>query len=228
MRPDDPYANPFEIGFAGNWLADDVDAVLHAASAIARALVSTFQREDWVLSKTEGTVHQRFSAATVFNQIYGGVTFSLSSEWEGDGGAWAFTNNGHLVTVYSAARGKFSYQNAAHEFGHAFARHVINPTIKPPNENRQPYLDVGAANIKYIHPDTKQVITLGTGNNRTNRGYATAGLDWQQNTKASDGEEFADMFLGWAFNHFAGDAAGAARYNWMSTNMADWLTQANQ
>ena len=34
------------------------------------------------------------------------------------------------------------------------------------------------------------------------------------------------MFLGWSHNHFADDAAGTARYQWMSTNMADWIALA--
>ena len=35
------------------------------------------------------------------------------------------------------------------------------------------------------------------------------------------------MFLGWSYDHFTDDAAGAARYYWMSTNMAEWITLAN-
>jgi hypothetical protein len=67
---------------------------------------------------------------------------------------------------------------------------------------------------------------------RTNRGYATAGFPWQQHPATVQGgatpsEDFADMFLGWAYNHFANNAAGAARYNWMSTNMVEWITLAS-
>ena len=36
------------------------------------------------------------------------------------------------------------------------------------------------------------------------------------------------MFLGWTYNHFADNAAGAARYDWMETHMAGWVELASQ
>lgn len=36
-------------------------------------------------------------------------------------------------------------------------------------------------------------------------------------------EEFADMFLNWAFDSFVDNAAGDARYNWVNDNVETWL-----
>ncbi len=36
------------------------------------------------------------------------------------------------------------------------------------------------------------------------------------------------MFLGWAYRGFANDSFGAARYNWMATNMAEWIALASK
>jgi len=34
------------------------------------------------------------------------------------------------------------------------------------------------------------------------------------------------MFLGWAYNHFADNLAGTARYQWMNTNTPRWMVLA--
>ena len=41
-------------------------------------------------------------------------------------------------------------------------------------------------------------------------------------------EDFADMFLNWAFDSFADDPMGEARYAWMEENMADWIEHGTE
>jgi len=95
--------------------------------------------------------------------------------------------------------------------------------------NWQAYADLSAARITYADPDTGQVVPVagggwGTGYVRTLYGYATERGPWQQNWwSATPNEDFADMFLGWAYNHFADNLAGTARYQWMNTNMPLWM-----
>jgi hypothetical protein len=39
-------------------------------------------------------------------------------------------------------------------------------------------------------------------------------------------EEFADMFMNWVYDSFAHDIAGQARFDFMTTNMVDWISSA--
>jgi len=94
----------------------------------------------------------------------------------------------------------------------------------------QPEADLTTAQI--TDPDTGLLIA-GSGVYLDNTGYACAGrfCTWQQNNNPNLGgnsanEEFADMFLGWSYNHFAGNAAGAARYGWMQSHMPSWIERA--
>ena len=54
---------------------------------------------------------------------------------------------------------------------------------------------------------------------------------WQQHSIRRDGgnapgEDFADMFIGWAFRGFSDDPAGRARHAWMAQHMPEWIPQA--
>jgi len=57
--------------------------------------------------------------------------------------------------------------------------------------------------------------------------------NWSDAAAYSHNEEFADMFMNWAFNSFdyqlsSVNGAGMARYTWMYTNMAEWIGRAGR
>ena len=93
--------------------------------------------------------------------------------------------------------------------------------------SRQPYTDLGAewdANPDFPRRDP---------NNIESRGYAGLYFGWQQTRDRTANEEFADMFLGWAYNQWEIDPstgeltdAGIARSDWMNTHMAEWIILA--
>ena len=58
------------------------------------------------------------------------------------------------------------------------------------------------------------------------RGYAGLYFGWQQTRVRTAGEEFADMFLGWAYNQWEASPAGATRSGWMNANMPRWISLA--
>jgi hypothetical protein len=48
--------------------------------------------------------------------------------------------------------------------------------------------------------------------------------DWNSDS-VKVGEEFADMFMNWAFDSFADNTGGDARYQWMQSHMSVWLNR---
>ncbi len=142
-------------------------------------------------------------------------------------GCWAWTRQeaaGMAITVYTSnnrnfgvGAGEYTYQNAAHELGHAFAHRA----------GIQPYNDLQAewdANLNFPRRDPANV---------NPNGNAGLRFTWQQSSDLSPNEEFADMFLGWAYGRWETDRngtmtpAGQARSQWMTTNMAYWITLAS-
>jgi hypothetical protein len=139
-------------------------------------------------------------------------------------------------------------QNVAHEFGHVLSNLIITNlwaglNLKEPKDKAEydrreallhPYKMFGKAEISvYDEGSGEDIVFAGKGVPRSDKGFVVTYSDgvkrtkpWQQNTKDEDGEEFADMFLNWVFDSFANDPAGAARYNWMDENMADWIYYA--
>jgi len=100
-------------------------------------------------------------------------------------------------------------QNAVHELGHLFDWRA---------GRGRPAADLQAEwNVNPNFPRRSP-------NNAQWRGYAGPRFTWQQSSDQSASEEFADMFLGWAYNQWERSAAGATRSQWMTTNMAGWIT----
>ncbi|MGC8788241.1 MAG: hypothetical protein ACP5Q1_12525, partial [Anaerolineae bacterium] len=132
---------------------------------------------------------------------------------------WWASVRGSTVTLWTQVpQGGYSMQNAGHEMGHVFDNRT----------GRQARADLAAEQISYMDANGQVIWVAGAGQFLNNAGYATAGPPWQQNNNPalggnSSGEEFADMFLGWAYNHFANDAAGVARYKWIQSHMPGWI-----
>jgi RHS repeat-associated protein len=233
-QPDFPAGNLYSINFttdAGQvWDVRDQNAIFDAArniaSSLRQSLIDDRQTNRFDYRRYGEQLGQIPSSAQIFKQSFGVVTFNRNAGNCAGLGCAAWANNpvNGTIQVYIqiARHGHFSAQNAAHELGHVFDRRAGND---------HPSADLAAANITYVNERGRNV-RLTTGFNRVNTGYATAGLPWQQHPAtmpggATPGEDFADMFLGWAYNHFATDTAGAARYDWMSTNMAEWIALAS-
>jgi hypothetical protein len=100
-------------------------------------------------------------------------------------------------SMFDAAPSEFQIkQNVAHELGHGIDQ----------RGRRQARADLEAAWA------TEPLLQRGQG------GFA-AGAGWQQNRNPGAGEVFADMFLGWTYNRWGDNDAGAARARYMEANM---------
>jgi hypothetical protein len=143
-----------------------------------------------------------------------------------------------------------SPQLVAHELGHTFNAMVYNNTrdeirrlvgveqledlddelrLLTPYEELKDTQIVAQVENELLHVSGRP---LGGGYERTDLGYASLGPPWQYHSIRFDsygntaGEDFADMFLGWAFHGFADDPAGAARHAWVANSMSRWIARA--
>jgi len=161
---------------------------------------------------------------TLFRQTMGDVVYHQSaSKCPDPKGCWASVANPRITVYTNAPHGGYTFHNAAHELGHLLAQRTGWS-----RGTYQAYADLNAAQIEL---DNGTIIAgggwPGLGYQRTDLGYATLESPWQQNWwTPTPNEDFADMFLGWAYNHFADNPAGAARYQWMNVNMPRWMTLA--
>jgi hypothetical protein len=215
------------ISFVGGWDAGSRYSVLNGARTVAEAM-----------GRASG-----LAGAQAYQRTIGRLAFVRKPPGTVNG--WAWTRASARREVWVDAVGTAGYlqwgeMNTVHELGHAFAQ--LNPGT---------YGALRGAEIRNLGG---KIIAGGSAgeHGRTLHGYADCwgdfsyaryfaqhGYDyastwpWTQNpaTVPLPGvvdpvhEDFADMMLGWAFNHFADDAlgAGAARHEWMTTNMAEWI-----
>lgn len=129
---------------------------------------------------------------------------------------------------------------AAHELGHAFNL-ALHPNTTDNLNYGQGIIDLALEGIFAVTDDTgipKRIAgntTQSYANDdyytRTSFGYQDGinhrdGGPYQQNDTAAVSEDFADMFMNWTFNSFAGNDAGAARYNFMNSHMSAWTSLA--
>ncbi len=169
----------------------------------------------------------------MFSRVYGNdlkfMRVGASDKVWGNSGSYP---TDQTVKMYANAFGTSGYgggdfsavQNAIHELGHVFEWRVGHPT----DSTRIPRGALGDQKEQARkYPDEHYWPGR-------NEGFAGPGWGWQQNrTAGMDGEEFADMYTGWAYNEWAEDPetgewteAGQARSDWMGSNMDDWTDQA--
>jgi RHS repeat-associated protein len=207
----------YGITFSGKWKQKDKLAALTGVIVVAGAL-----------SKLSG-----LSAADTFTGAFGNLTFSLTT---GSGNKWSGqrSTNPSGVSFVSGNAG-LDPRLVAHELAHVFNAMYVNG-----GHSNSPYSALGGATItdsagKWVTGltyDSAEKVTKWT---RGYRGYQTApsGLyddpalyhgpvDWDDAN--SVGEEYADMFMNWAFNSFAPTSSGAARHNWMSAEVGRALS----
>jgi hypothetical protein len=174
------------------------------------------------------------TAEGAFRAVYGRMEFAYSTTQEEYNGKaiGARANNAHKITFYAAganaSAASFVY-NVAHELGHAFNGNALSPDPTRDNPNRrtgQPYRDLLNGGISV----NGRQIAGGTPYTRTALGYqlgpGNSQYPYRQNTAATPGEDFGDMFANWTFNSFTNDIYGAHRYNWMNNHMPGWMALA--
>ena len=142
----------------------------------------------------------------VFHAVYGLVTYKHVDAYprteEGEP-YWAetFTRDGQIVIeVYNWAfdAENFTFHNPVHELGHAFAHRTGGPDGYP----RKPYDDLGRVGFGVYNPPGA----------------------WNQNSADTNSENFADMFLSWAY--YPDSPMDSERYHWMEANMPYWMALA--
>ena len=218
----DSYGVRFTADTGQTWHIKDQNTVLDTASRIAaamwRALAESYQIGGMGL---DPAIWNMPKPLVLFQKTMGNVIFHRSAS-SCSSNCWAFTANPRITVYTNVAHGHYTYHNAAHEMGHLLAQRTGWS-----RGNWQAYADLNAAQIEL---DDGTIVAgggwPGLGYQRTNLGYATPRGPWQQNRTPTPNEDFADMFLGWAYNHFASNPAGAARYQWMNTNMPRWMALA--
>ena len=137
------------------------------------------------------------------------------------GGCTASTHQIYFLSLAEANSANKSFDeavreainNVVHELGHSFGNKWYPADPSLPYDPAGPY--------KNIPPD----MLNGDGFYPSSEG---ASLTWQQHPctagdYACPGEIYADMYLGWVYDQWADNKAGAARDQFMTLNMIEWL-----
>ncbi|MBE2224442.1 MAG: RHS repeat-associated core domain-containing protein, partial [Anaerolineae bacterium] len=142
-------------------------------------------------------------------------------------GMYGTTPGGRGINVYRVAKitaEAYGYRWATHEMGHYFEARVND--ILGVNSVRN---TLG----KYANEDLPLNIRIprrGGDNDEVKYGFADTTYIWQFSDKATTGEEYADMFLGWNYNQWemrddnsGFTDLGQARSSFMERYMAPWI-----
>ncbi len=164
-----------------------------------------------------------------FQLIFGEITLSLSDS----GGVGCDASSSTIVCGAGTAGSLSHHDNHGlfiHELGHRFNASIANNgRLTPYNMLKNSQLsDSQGRGITY-DPATGEYI-------RTSLGYRldTDGdvYPYRQNPYTlTPNEDFADMFMNWAFDSFdysrGAYGAGEVRYAWMATNMEAWVLKTD-
>jgi RHS repeat-associated protein len=237
----DPYGN-YSITISGNWLNSDVTEIYHGVSAVATALTRA-------ANFTTGNLYLR---DYIFRGVFGQVNFQYinQSTWV-DQNQNGFKDYGEYyycerlteasgypsgVGCYQDSRGFTTPHLVAHELGHVFNGVIVDKSVSGdiPETTVSPYSALNSEGIyatPYVEDSTcynaVQIAgVIGGIYQSTTYGYLRG---TQENTSASSGENFADMFANWVMAHsgygggFTNDAYGIARHDWMDWHIYYWL-----
>jgi len=201
----------FWVNFRGSWPDYYQVAVQEAAERIGTALAKILNDAP---ERIAGDPF--FTPRQAFEMVYGKVTFWHVDQnpvivTKNEDGTitksiyWAetFTRNGkEVIEVNNWAfdATNYTYHNPAHELGHAFAHRTGGPDGYP----KVPYDDLAASKI-------------------LSGAYNPPG-SWNQSWKNTSNENFADMFLGWAYYPFS--PLGGRLNKWMNAEMPEWIALA--
>jgi RHS repeat-associated protein len=190
------------------------------------------------------------SPSEAFVKVFGGLTFTKSGSGNGcEAGGSGFTCGTGV---------DFDARLATHELGHTLNAVIINnethrlqnagwsydDALARATSTVGPYYDLANAAIEDSLGNWVMGTHPGGVYERTKLGYKSGGppdmyhgsddwADWNSNANnLARNEDFADMFMNWVFDNFdygsAANGAWAARDNWMTTNMAEWIGQATR
>jgi hypothetical protein len=161
--------------------------------------------------------------------VFAGQSLYMESGPNGKWGGW--WSNGKLKF-----HGNFPVELVLHELAHVFdtlASDVPSSTLEGDT--------ITTADNQYVagvRDESFERSELGyqiTWREQYMTGYTVGGQDvytqlhppsWESYDPA--GEEFADMFMNFAMGTFANDPYGAARMDWMVTNMSDFISAASR
>jgi hypothetical protein len=198
----------YNLKFTGDWTEFEKTAAIGAAHQVGMAM-----------SRERGT---NVSAADMFNCFYGLNDYKpMEIEKcpcnERELGAEVLdTRHIRFYGAYSYIR----YMDAderterllVHELGHATEDRILEiVNVKVPRR----VLYWTQIN-NYLFPMRNRCKTLLCG-------FFGGVNDWQFNTEPTSGEEFADMFVGWAYSSWESSPEGIARDNFMKTHMGSWI-----
>jgi hypothetical protein len=196
----------FGIHIKGDFTATQKKAIRQAVEDVGYALWGYVGNSPW----------------EAFQLVMGNVNFVFDKGRQIDG--WAITEIDTITFDNSINTDRASaasiMRNVAHELGHV--------------------LDVrtglgGSGSMWTTIKDAEGKYVTGINNEgnwiRTDYGYRSDWYPDQMHPANEIGgqstiEEFADMFMNWVYDSFAQDAAGQARFDFMTTNMADWISSA--
>lgn len=177
--------------------------------------------------------HSDLGSSDTFRAVFGDLTFSATA---GGGTRWGCERSANPsgVACTSGTQG-LNPRLMAHELGHVFNAMYVNRI----GENNKPYnmlgtttiLDSAGNWITGLRYDPEE------GGREWSRGYDgyrfnSDGIYYEPmlyhgpyvEGANSVGEEFADMFLNWAYNSYDSSDAGTARYNWMDQEVSRALS----
>jgi hypothetical protein len=172
---------------------------------------------------------KNMNSAQAFHYTFGNMTF-CSGDCNGIvlGGYYGISSGSTIALNLSHLSG----QGVAHELGHSFETRVYdslgsNVTGAPVNMLAaigNAIKDLRGRHVSGYDPNAGTFV-------RTMEGYGDCGLICSYHPLDmmpegdSAGEDYADMFMNWAYGSFANDTngAGSARYNWINDNIAHWI-----
>ena len=190
-------------------------SLLLGIEQIAKGMINSY---DDSVSGCPADECDSYSKESLFRAIYGSVHVEHVN-YKCNEGCWGrsrgILNGVNEIRFYSPSQGKLDPRLVVHEFGHAF------------NASVYAAMDRVASPYKDLNRELNVDASFPTRDDAYN-GYAGIAYGWQQSKELTPGEEFADMFVGWAYDTWATDkvGAGTAREAFMSSNMPFWISMA--
>lgn len=206
------------------WSVEEKAVVLSGAWQVAKVLF-------------EASGGQFASPREAFLAVYGGtVTFHKMGTVHKEGamgeamGKRTINVHIHKTAITSSSAGSMW---AAHELGHAF-NNALSPNTTDNLNYGQGLIDLALKGVTTADGERFTGIPLNSKSysnydlyrRATDLGYQSEAGPHVQNDNPWPNEDFADMFSNWAYNSFAQDKYGAARYNFMDSRMKGWIDLA--
>jgi RHS repeat-associated protein len=199
---------PYGVSLEGDWRLGDAYAAYVGVDYVASAL----------------SPYTGVGGESSFKQVFGPMLFITDMNL----GKWfARTSNG----LIRFSPGNVTPRLTAHELGHAFEKHIWAQNGGTYANTNNPVQVLATEGIY----DANENFVTGKGN-RNNGLYAPINGywsdnyqdEWQWHPRNMEGgnnnfEDWADIFLNWAFNSFVPNPAGTALYNWVDIHMNEWV-----